>query len=136
MALEKRNEGIGPKAKDADFFSGRRCTKFIKKVSWWKSSVSKHIAPRSRSNQCRSSRNLSLRVTRRQTSLAKDGAMMDGGEIARIIQHCSLEERGALCGVAVRSQLSLSGGGKNWTFVDKTGEATKHRMEWCAAASK
>ena len=57
---------------------------FTKKENWWRVEHIKAHRPRKRSNKCGSSRNLSLKGNEKADESAKDGAMMDGGVMARV----------------------------------------------------
>ena len=70
MALVDKKWGW-PKSKGRRFvdLDLKTCTAFTKKQYWWSSSASKRVAPIKRSNESHSSRNVSLKVMRKNTNL-------------------------------------------------------------------
>ena len=81
--------------------------------------------------------------------LAREGAMLDGGDMAQVRAITIQQEREYFC-AALQCAASFhclveewKGCGElkpkpieKWTFVNKKGEAKKHRTEWCAAAKQ
>ena len=78
--------------------------------------------------------------------LAKDGAMLDGGEMAQIRASTVQRRKKRRFTRHCRTQLAFTVWWRNgttvklkpkpedtWTSVDRTVEAKQHRTEWCAA---
>ena len=129
-----------------NFDTGARCTEFIKKIFYWKSTTSRHIAPRRKKHEMMLFGEFVTAGNERAHRLATDGAMsvLDGGETAQIrastVQQRREEVYAALpCAASFHCLVEEWQDGEEFTLAEakrKVGLRGQHRTEWCAAASK
>ena len=94
-------------------------------------------------------KNVALSNSLSQDELAKDGAMLDGGEMAQIRASTAQQKREEVhaalqCAASFHCLVDEWRDGEElkpepkeiWVFVDKKVEAKKHRTVWCATTSR